>query len=219
MKTKLIPLIVTILAIPASQAATTFNFDSLLATQAGTVSSGSFTFDSIVGVGTPTAILTYTLTADFDTDGIDDLLTFDIIATATSSNTGTNGGGFVGTSGTPRITDGETLTYTADVSSASFLASSGAEFEASFVGFTGIGFGQVETGSAFTINGDQFFSAPDDLTPAQIFEITSNQAASQNAASFVSGIDFDITVEEVPEPSSTALLGLGALGFLARRRR
>ena len=221
MKTKLIPLIVTILAIPASQAATTFSFDDLRAAQAGSVSTGSFTFDSIVGSGTPTAILTYTLTADFDADGIDDLLTFDLIATTAVGNIGSNTAGFVGT-GSPRIGDGETLTYTADVSSAAFKTSSGDIFTASFVGFTGIDFGQVEPLSGFAINGTSFDTEPSGLTPAQQFDITAEFGPDQVVDPFVNGVDFDIEVVEavpIPEPSSTALLGLGALGFLARRRR
>ena len=220
MRTKLVPLIVTILAIPASQAATTFSFDTLRATQNGMVSSGSFTFDSVVGVGSPEAIITYTLTADFDTDGIDDLLTFDIIATAAVGNIGDNGAGFIGTGG-PRIGDGETLTYTADVSSAAFKTSSGDIFTANFDGFTGADFGAVTGTSVFEINGTAFSTEPTDLTPAEVFTITSIEDPAQTAESFINGVDFDITVEAVPipEPSSTALLGLGALGFLVRRRR
>ena len=218
MRTKLVPLIVTILAIPASQAATTFSFDTLRATQNGMVSSGSFTFDSVVGVGSPEAIITYTLTADFDTDGIDDLLTFDIIATAAVGNIGDNGSGFIGTGG-PRIGDGETLTYTADVPTAAFKVSSGDIFTANFDGFTGVDFGQVFEGSALIINGTSFATEPSGLTPAQQIDITVSSGPNQVVAPFISGVDFNITVEEVPEPSSTALLGLGALGFLVRRRR
>ena len=221
MNKKLIPLIVTILAIPASHAAIIFSFNDIRASGfAGSVSEGSFNFDSVVGSGTPTATLTYTLTADFDTDGIDDTLTFDLIATAAAGNIGTNAVGFVGTGG-PRIDDGETLIYTADVPTAAFKVSSGDIFTASFVGFTGIDFGQVFEGSAFAINGTSFFSEPSGLTPAQTFEITAESGPNQDVAPFINGVDFDITVEAVPipEPSSTALLGLGALGFLVRRRR
>ena len=219
MKTKLIPLIVTVLAIPASQAATTFSFDDIRESGTnGSVSAGSFSFDSIAGLGTPTATLTYTLSADFDTDGINDTLTFDLIVTTPDGNIGNNGNGFVGVGG-PRFGDGETLTYSANVSSASFLASSGAEFEASFVGFTGIDFGQVDASSALAINGTSFSSEPSGLTPAQVFDITAEFGPGQAIDPFINGVDFDIAVEAVPEPSSTALLGLGALGFLARRRR
>ena len=221
MKTKLIPLIVTVLAIPASQAATTFSFDDIREGNNGSVSAGSFSFVSSAGIGTPTATLTYTLTADFDTDGTDDTLTFDLIVTTPDGNIGNNGAGFVGVGG-PRFNDGQTLTYTADVSSASFLASSGAEFEASFVGFTGVDFGQVFEGSALIINGTSFATEPSGLTPAQQIDITPSFGPNQTVAPFVNGVDFDIEVVEavpIPEPSSTALLGLGALGFLARRRR
>ena len=220
MKTKLIPLIVTILAIPASQAATTFSFDTLRATQNGTVSAGSFSFDSDTGSGTSTGIITYTLTADFDADGVSDMLTFDIIATADTGNININGGGFVGV-GNPRIDAGETLTYTADVPTASFIASDGGVFVASFEGFTGglfqnTDFPDTPTTDVFTANGVGFLTTDFSVTAADALTITSNEPLI-----FTSGIDFDIAVEAVPvpEPSSTALLGLGALGFLARRRR
>ena len=222
MNKKLIPLIVTILAIPASHAAIIFSFNDIRASgTAGSVSEGSFNFDSIVGSGTPTATLTYTLTADFDTDGIDDTLTFDLIATAAAGNTGSNLAGFVGTGG-PRIDDGETLTYTADVPTAAFKVSSGDIFTANFDGFTGVDFGQVFEGSALIINGTSFATEPSGLTPAQQIDITPSFGPNQTVAPFVNGVDFDIEVVEavpIPEPSSTALLGLGALGFLARRRR
>ena len=222
MKTKLIPLIVTILAIPASQAAvnatTTFSFDDLRAGQNGSVSEGSFTFDGLSGTGTPTATISYTLTADFDADGIDDTLSFDLIASTADGNTGTNAAGFVGIGG-PRFGDGQTITYTANVSGAEFTASSGDIFTANFDGFTGVDFGQVFEGSALIINGTSFATEPSGLTPAQQFDITASSGPNQTVDPFINGVDFDITVEEVPEPSSTALLGLGALGFLARRRR
>ena len=220
MKTKLIPLIVTILAIPASQAATTFSFDDIREGNNGSVSAGSFSFVSSAGIGTPTATLTYTLTADFDTDGTDDTLTFDLIVTTPDGNIGNNGAGFVGVGG-PRFNDGQTLTYTADVSSAAFKTSSGDIFTANFDGFTGADFGAVTGTSVFEINGTAFSTEPTDLTPAEVFAITSIEDPAQTAESFINGVDFDITVEAVPipEPSSTALLGLGALGFLVRRRR
>ena len=218
MKTKLIPLIVTFLAIPASQAATTFSFDDIREGNNGSVSAGSFSFVSSAGIGTPTATLTYTLTADFDTDGTDDTLTFDLIVTTPDGNIGNNGAGFVGVGG-PRFNDGQTLTYTADVSSAAFKTSSGDIFTANFDGFTGADFGAVTGTSVFEINGTAFSTEPTDLTPAEVFAITSIEDPAQTAESFINGVDFDITVAEVPEPSSTALLGLGALGFLARRRR
>ena len=153
-----------------------------------------------------------------DTDGTSDTLSFDLLAASDDGNIGTNSSGFVGIGG-PRFADEQTITYTAAVSPDAFTTSSGAIFTANFDGFTGVDFGQVFTGSALVINGTSFSTEPSGLTPAQEIDITASFGSNQNVNPFINGVDFNITVEEVPEPSSTALLGLGALGFLVRRRR
>ena len=223
MKTKLIPLIVTVLAIPASQAATTFNFDNIRFNQNGTVqgAGNSFTHDSndLAASGLADSVTaTYTLTSDFDADGIDDTLTFELTATAVApdgAQVSVNTAGVAGIAGPGSnflFAAGQGANYTFSIGS--LVASSGGDFEATFDGFTGGGIGSLDAGDSFNVNGVDLASTTFDF--ASTDEVLFNGVAGDV---FVSGLDFDITVEAVPEPSSTALLGLGALGFLARRRR
>ena len=230
MKTKLIPLIVTILAIPASQAATTFSFSTLRFTQNGSVVGGaesSFihvenTLETNGQASDVTA--SYILTADFDGDTLADTLTFGLTATAfapTGSNVSVNSSGVTGVAGPGNnffIGEGQAINYT--VSVGSVVTSTGAGFAASFDGFTGGSIGSTDEGDSYNANGEVFtgstfdFDSTGTLVPSETLLLT-----GVSGAVFSSGVDFGITVEEVPEPSSTALLGLGALGFLVRRRR
>ena len=110
---------------------------------------------------------------------------------------------------------GEAVNYTFSVGS--LVTSSGGDFAASFDGFTG-GAANIDPGESFIANGETFTSAAFDLasSPSETLLVSGDVGNI-----FVAGLDFGVTVEAVPipEPSSTALLGLGALGFLARRRR
>ena len=218
MNKKLIPLIVTILAIPASQAATTFSFDTVCFDEGdGNVDSGILDFGSAT-TANPSVTGLFTLTADFDGDLLDDTLSFSIIATGVGGNASVNGAGFVGV-GNPRIDTGETLVYTASIGA--LTVSTGGAYEASFEGFTGglfqnTDFPDSPTTDVFTANGVGFLTQDFSVDAADALTIVSNAPAI-----FTTGIDFEIEVAAVPipEPSSTALLGLGALGFLVRRRR
>jgi len=100
-----------------------------------------------------------------------------------------------------RITTGETVTFS--ISNA--LVSGGpTAATAAFTGFTAIN---------FTNHGGTAGSA--DLG-AGIF--TGAAALDGGSGDRISGVDFGITVA-VPEPSSTALLGLGGLALILRRRK
>ena len=218
MKTKLIPLIVTVLAIPASQAATTFSFNALRFNQNGNVvGDGSFTHDSnsiADNSSAPSITANFTLTSDFDGDSIDDTLTFNLTGTAVApagSSLFVNTNGIAGVDNV-FIDELEAVDYTFSIGS--LVTSSGGDFEASFDGFTG-GAVSIDPGESFIANGETFDSATFDFASSS--ETLSVSGDVGNV--FVSGLDFGITVEAVPEPSSTALLGLGALGFLVRRRR
>ena len=230
MNKKLIPLIVTILAIPASQAATTFDFSNIRFQQNGSVtegtSVGTFTFVSNTTPDDPAPLpndsnstapeitANFTLTFDFDGDTINDTLTFGLTATAvapTGANLLLNTNGIAGI-GDVFINENEAISYTVLVGE--IEATSGAAFAASFDGFTG---GNVNIGAneSFDANGENFSVALFDLSSSSETLLLDNVTGDI----FTAGVNFGITVEAVPEPSSTAFLGLGALAFLARRRR
>lgn len=225
MKLKLLTIsLISLLSISASQAVT-FSFEDVRlpsgAGDQGTVDSGVLAFVSATAAGSPSITATYTLTADFDGDMVDDILTFELTATAATGNIGTNANGNIGT-GSPRIGTGESLTYTASISS--IASGSGDPLTATFDGFDGGAFAggsNFEDGSAFTANGELFDTPEFDLASSSTsleIEVTANGGAAEV---FINGIDFQISVgaDPVPEPSGTALLGLGALGLIARRRR
>jgi len=57
------------------------------------------------------------------------------------------------------------------------------------------------------------------ITSANINPFTSNNIVNANYSIVVTNLTFDPAPAPVPEPSSTALLSLGALGLIARRKR
>ena len=236
MNKKLLPLIVTILAIPASQAATTlpFGFSNIRFQPNGNVNMGAtFTFVSNTTPGDPEPLpndsnstapeitANFILTADFDGDATNDTLTFGLTATAVAPTDSTlflNTNGIAGI-GNVFLDVGESINYT--VSVGEVVTSSGDEFAASFDGFTGGAFGNFNVGESYNANGEVFTTSTFDfvdsegtLVPSETLLLT-----GVSGSVFTTGFDFGITVEAVPEPSSTAFLGLGALAFLARRRR
>ena len=225
MNKTLIPLIVTILAIPASQAATTFIFNDTRFTQFGSVSEGTVNFDPNNSTADNTSAseitASFILTDDFDEDGENDTLTFELTATAVAppgTSAFLNANGIVGI-GNVLLDAGEAINYT--VSVGAVVTSTGAQFAASFDGFTGGGFGNFDVGGidavgdSYNANGEVFTTSTFDFdSPSETLLLT-----GISGSAFNNSLDFGITVEAVPEPSSTALLGLGVLGFLVRRRR
>ena len=141
-------------------------------------------------------------------------MTFGLTATAVApadSPLFLNGNGIAGISNV-FIDENEAISYT--VSVGEIVTSSGAAFAASFDGFTG---GNVNIGAneSFDANGENFDVAVFNLSSSSETLLLDNVTGNI----FTAGVNFGITVEAVPEPSSTAFLGLGALAFLARRRR
>ena len=141
-------------------------------------------------------------------------MTFELTATAVAppgTSAFLNANGIVGV-GNVSINEGQAINYTVSVGAVE--TSSDAEFAASFDGFTGGAFGNLNNFS-YNANGEVFNTSTFDFdSPSETLEIT-----NLSGSAFNNGLDFNITVEAVPEPSSTAFLGLGALAFLARRRR
>ena len=198
-----ISLITTVVSLSVSQAAT-FNFSSIRASQTGSVDSGSFTFDS-TSTAAPSVTAVYTLTADFDLDGLNDTLEFSLIGTGLTNNAGVNGNGNIGIGG-PRIDVGETIEFT--VSIGALTLSSGQAFTATFDGFTGGNFNgsafpDNPTDPVFNANGEGFLTQPFsvDAADALVIDIltdsTPGDATDDPASGFLNGVDFAITVDAV----------------------
>ena len=144
-------------------------------------------------------------------------MTFELTATAVTpadSNLFLNTNGIAGVGDNVFIDENESINYTFSVGSV--VTSTDDEFAASFDGFTG-GTVNIGAGESFFANGETFDSASFNLASPSETLLIDNVLGNI----FTAGLNFGITVEAVPipEPSSTALLGLGALGFLVRRRR
>ena len=138
----------------------------------------------------------------------------DLFVRAEASNVGGdigtffNGGGFVdsGAGGTTAtITDGFTITLDADVDGYTFtLESIGATSPVEISGdFTGTQFVDFVGGGRFYYAQQQFNTANNGV----------------NLLGNITAASVDVTTAAVPEPSSLALLAIGAVGICVRRRR
>ena len=138
----------------------------------------------------------------------------DLVVRAEASNSGGdigtffNGGGFVdslagGTTAT--ITDGFTITLDADVDGYTFtLESIGATSPVEISGdFTGTQFVDIVGGGRFYYAQQQFNTANNGV----------------NLLGNITQASVHVTTAAVPEPSSLALLAIGAVGICVRRRR
>ena len=93
--------------------------------------------------------------------------------------------------------------------------------------FVGTGLNPTDSFVADPVTGDILFTRPNgaansgssvpfgDLTTLSTTEVTITTSANSNREAFIIKID----ASQIPEPSSTALLGLGGLALLARRKR
>eukprot|EP00903_Cladosiphon_okamuranus_P004032 g4030.t1 len=179
---------------------------------------------------------TYTLTQTGNLDGgtTDDTLTFDLVYRAYTGSTFDGTDVTLGTAATPSITNvnwhsntfttGNTLSLS--IANVSYTDGEGDE-TLSFGGFTAINpisYAGTPAGDidyyvgllgATTITGDPTFVA--DLTsngtsPTLYFTAAGGPVRLRN-------VDFQFETSAIPEPSSTALLGLGLAGTLLLRRR
>ena len=225
---------------PCADADVILTFDTIRLTQNGTVSRDdgvavTNTAGTLVENGI-TDSLTFTVASDFDGDGLDDSFDFDLVLTSVAppsgaggvGNLNTNGGGFTGV-GNPRIDPGEAIQYSLNSPSSVQLSGTLADAAITFDGFTGGNFSNAafnpvpSPGVNFTANGEGFNnSGAFELLAAGPPTLT---LESFDTAIFPTGVDFQFTVAlpattaAVPEPSSFALLGLGAFMVVLRRRR
>lgn len=213
------------IALVAGTQAATISFNSVNATTDGSVSEG--TLGVAVGANAPTVDVTYSIT-DLNIEGdlvADDTLTA-VIRVSTTGSTQQNvfttfGGGFGGSfgesSGNNALNGNEALTFS--FVSASFAYGSGntTVLDTRFDGFT-----QVTVAGSVTYTLTDVAADPDIVQVLQtgVTPFTATQSFEVSAPSDptrVDGLTFSITA--VPEPSSTALLGLGGLALILRRRK
>ena len=228
----------------ASQAAITVSvsdadFDPN-AGQFGVASDGTLVRDANVVDGAGPQTLTYTVSGlTIDSDGIaNDSVTISFSATASGNiNSGVNNSnqGFFAVGSW--IDAGEFTRM--DFASISLGLSSGATGAAEFLGFTGVSVQLATNGETgddgstdkFTLNGTTYAHTPGAGEEA----ISSNIAINNDDFILLTGVetasgagtnggsyrhlDMDFSFSAVPEPSSTALLGLGGLVLALRRRK
>jgi hypothetical protein len=153
--------------------------------------------------------MTYTLTDDFDADGIADSFEFTLLGTATGGNAVATTS-YLGVNN-PRIDANETLTYSISLPT-TIAFSSGGTGSVSFDGFTG-GMMNTQGATDYTVNGVEFATAT--FTAADTTTMTIG-GPSDDSNPFVTGVSFGMTV--ISEPAMIGMLGLGAFVTLLVRR-
>ncbi|MGJ8676233.1 MAG: PEP-CTERM sorting domain-containing protein [Akkermansiaceae bacterium] len=227
--------IFSILAIAGTANAAIVSIDSFNA--AATTNSG-FTITSVTDLA-GARTYSFSITADLDGGFDDDTLTFDLVATTyTGSDVGTNGD----LTGATQVTAAETnffFSQAGNGNTADFMAGT---FEITNVVYTG-GSDTANNITAAYVEGSAtmlklgagtgtYYEGLETtaLTVGGNLATVSLDPSSNGTISVANGditgtvryrvLSFDIEVSDaVPEPSSAALLGLGSLGFLLRRRR
>ena len=203
MKTKYILAALTLAALPCHAAVTSLDiisFDSNndgLPTPATTVSSGIF---SVSTAATGTTILTSTYTISgldlAGDDGADDSFVFTVVATSTGGDINEFQGRY-GVGGA--LNTGETL---------NFVITAGT-----------ITLGGGGTAPTVTNNGYQSFFASGTATDDFAVGTTDFTVTGGATAARVDRFDANFSFIPVPEPSSAALIGLGGLALILRRRK
>jgi hypothetical protein len=177
-----------------------------------TTGAPTFTVVSTSGIGTPTYTINYRYTTDLSAYGYSPTSSFDFAMTVTTTDGNISDAGTLGaTNGaTVSIDPGESLTYTLSYTPTG--------------PFTGVTIGNVQSygpgdmrvtsTSGYdvtnTANNPGFFLDANDFTIENV-----DPGTDTGSPGF---INFRIAAA-VPEPSSTALLGLGLSSLLLRRRR
>ena len=146
--------------------------------------------------------------------------TFDVTIDATQTGgTGSRLNGFgnwsvSGGANDIHIDPGETMTLTVSVGNYGGGLTAG---DVQLDGFTTLRLGGHGNGEDGTI---QHGGADISMTNNDNYNVTGNAITVVSEGTYnIQGYDIQFTVEAVPEPSSTALLGLGGLALILRRRK
>jgi len=211
----------------ANAAVTSINFTEVDG-DTGAADKGTFTVTTAASNGA-TSVAQFTV-SDLDLTGdgsANDSFTFETIVTA-SGDAGTvqvNAGdyGHNGNGNNQINGIGELLTYNVQNTAVSFGDNNASLDSIDFNGFTAIwldragnseGFIYTDDGTQYLASGQKTLAAAD-LDGFTVSGIDTNA----NNRVRIGGADFSYTITAVPEPSSAALLGLGGIALILRRRK
>ena len=175
--------------------------------------------DGSADISTNALIQTFSYTGDLDGDSIDDVYTYTI---TTQSNDPSVDFSPTGTQYTFRTAGGD---YTMSFDTVSFVSSNNhiiSDLDGTITSFFKSG-----SGSYTVSNGTDSYTHTDNnntaSTPNISFSTDDTLTWSGNGNSGPRALSFSFTLETeanpIPEPSSVALLGLGGLALLSRRKR
>lgn len=229
-----------LLTIGSAQAVTIAITGAANSTDRGASDTGTWTVDELVADDTANAAaaadrtIQYTVSGlTIDADGAaDDSVTITLLVTTEGQNiqtSGTTANGWLSSGGTTMNSNGEQLTIAFNSISAA-LSGGGSADTLTFDGFTAASWGSWASGHVAVLNG---------VSNAYV-DGTTNKSQSTSGNSLVTWFDtaaitgaaddaagswraeswnFGFTAAVVPEPSSAALLGLGGLALILRRRK
>jgi len=175
--------------------------------------------------GTVTKTNTFT-TTDLDGDGVDDTFTFDVVGTYNSGTDGFGSGtaGFSAQLVSSSGGDFSDSSFTFAASNFNVSLSSGTLNSINFLGFDGaVLAGFIQNTDAANVAGTAYSVAAGDSSPMS-FALTDTVDIEATGGGFRINnlqyqVEIDTEVAAVPEPTSAALLGLGGLTLIARRKR